>query len=223
MLKKLYLIVAVASLTACGTGSNNSEDVSSNGGECAKITAKFWVGQIWKLKVFSPDEFFGYSSFEIKEADNEHRVHEIIDYTGDKATLRGDFYTKGNFEYGTKVIDGIKITEFDPHSSRRPVNKVCAGSTWEDTFTAKNYVNGNEIPNPSEKSTEKSKIEGINIAKTVEAGEFNTYILLVERRYKESIILDKTWIDMETGIPVLHEIYNSGKLIVSLELVDYSN
>lgn len=52
--------------------------------------------------------------------------------------------------------------------------------------------------------------------KTVEAGEFSTFISVRETTTYKS----RFWIDIETGQEVYSEYYEDGKLITTIELIE---
>lgn len=56
--------------------------------------------------------------------------------------------------------------------------------------------------------------------KTVEAGEFSTFIRIREFTVNGQTRKSRFWIDIETGQEVYSESYEDGKLISTIELIE---
>jgi len=67
-----------------------------------------------------------------------------------------------------------------------------------------------------------SSIEGVNILKTVEAGEFDTYIWTRKSSTNGVSRNVKYWVDIKTGWEVYMESYKNGKLFSTMELIEFN-
>ena len=100
----------------------------------------------------------------------------------------------------------------------QPYGRVSKNQQWIDTYNDRTdtIVNGVQQPQQNDTVTITNTILDVNVSKTVEAGEFKTYILIVEGESTKSVY----WMDLETSVPVYNEIYLSGVLIGVGELAE---
>ena len=222
MLKNLFFIVAVISLTACGTGFGGG----SSSGYCKEITPPI-EGGISKTEVTldSGEKFYQYR--ETHES-NENGLSQTlrVELSGMKYEIysKVEFYIKNHYAHTTKRVTKTtstgmgeqSITEvFDPESNRLPWDEACKGATWEDTFTV-------HLGSITRKITTKFKVENLDIEKTVKAGTFDTYILA--SLSDKDLVRNRKWFDMDTGAIVYEEGYDaSGKVTRSSELIEYTD
>jgi len=222
MLKNLFFIVAVISLTACGTGSGGG----SSSGYCKEITP-FIEGGISKSEqtLDSGEKFYQYR--ETHES-NENGLSQTlrIELSGVRTEIytKAEFYIKNHYAHTTKKVTKTTSTGmgersttevYSPYSNRLPWDEACKGATWKDTFTVQ--LGSNKI-----KMTTKFKVENLDIEKTVKAGTFDTYILALLS--DKDLVRGRKWFDMDTGAIVYEESYDaSGKVTRSSELIEYTD
>jgi len=142
-------------------------------------------------------------------------------------TTRSEFYFADNYQHTTFSFNERKnrigetiLTQaiyFDPYS-RFPDGEVCENQPWEDNYIDRRDTIVDGLQEPEQRSTVKiqATIEGINILKTVEAGEFNTYIVKLRNDDTEHFY----WIDIESGVEVYSEVRGVGVLVSTSELID---
>ena len=217
MLRQLFFIVAVASLTACGTGSGGSS------GSCEEITPYIVGGKSkFERTLQSGEKLIDYR--ETLERTN-HSLRQILRIEGAgrsiKIDSKSEFYIKDHCALTTETvtktsvsggkIQTMKVT-YDPYANHLPWNQACKGDEWNDTVTAK--VGSYEV-----EQTTMIKVEDVNVEKTVEAGTFDTYILAWIEKDRVAV---RWWFDMDTGTIVATENYDSkGSVESSGQLLEY--
>ena len=222
MLKNLFFIVAVISLTACGTGSGGG----SSSGYCKEITPFIEGGRSKSERTLDSGEKF-YQYRETHES-NENVLRQTVrtELSGMRTEVYAkiELFIKNHYAYTTKRVmkttsTGMgeqSITEvYSPHSHRLPWTEACKGATWKDTYTVQ--IGSNKV-----KMTVKLKVENLDIEKTVKAGTFDTYILAFLS--DKDLVGARKWFDMDTGEIVYEESYDaSGKVVSSTELIEYTD
>lgn len=223
MLKNLFFIVAVISLTACGTGFGGG----SSSGYCKEITP-FIEGSISKTEqtLDSGEKFYQYrETHESNENGLTQTLRVELSDVKYEYYSKVEFFIKNHYTHSTKRVITSTVTGmgeqtttevFSPYSDRLPWDEACKGATWEDTFTV-------HLGSITRKITTKFKVENLDIEKTVKAGTFDTYILAALLTNKD-LVINRKWIDMDTGAFVYKETYDSsGKVTRSSELIEYTD
>lgn len=231
MLKNLFFIVAVISLTACGTGFGGG----SSSGYCKEITPPI-EGGISKTEVTldSGEKFYQYrETHESNENGLTQTLRVELSDVKYEYYSKVEFFIKNHYTHSTKRVITSTVTGmgeqtttevFSPYSDRLPWDEACKGATWEDTFTVQlsSSLDSNK-EKITRKITTKFKVENLDIEKTVKAGTFDTYIIAALLTNKD-LVTNRKWIDMDTGAIVYEEGYDaSGKVTRSSELIEYTD
>ena len=232
---KLSMVVAVATLmTACGGSSEESEKgIISSGGKCIKIPIyrKMHKKSTSKVVTTKGDigEYF-MSTESLESSINSYKGYQTS--RGITTYFDHKFYVKNNYQHTTKsefkrmlangeVMDK-SIFSFDPYFIREASGKACKGQSWIDSYKELIKITDSTGKESTLKKKGKSiaTIEDINILKTVEAGEFSTFISIREFTVNGQTRKSRFWIDIETGQEVYSESYEDGKLISTIELIE---
>lgn len=225
-------MVLAGLLTACGPDgdSGGEEGILSKGGECVDIRhAPVKKGTISteRIRSFGKETFvetkvLEYNSKVIKASKRYYGAEELMHY------LEAKYEIKNNYSYDTEtnlttIMQGMETkvnTSSNPHGIRVPYGKVCKGQSWVDAFTS------NIVTYPGGKESNQTfnyiwGIEDINVKKTVEAGDFSTYIIASYTDKEKKKIKLKQWIDMKSGIQVYSETYRNGQVERIFELIEF--
>ena len=267
MLKQLFVVILLTTLSACGGGSDGTSDTNSGGntgsgnnsgagtggntgsgnnsgagtggntgtgnetGDSVRIN-NLRANLKYKIKYTAysngvaspaPDavvEVLAVSDTSLTTTLDFENSNKLLTQTV-HYTIDGDYRNETmTYVEETNTAGGVVLTQtsyFDPYR-RFPHGRVRKNQQWIDTFNGQDdlILNGVQQPQRNNSVTELKKILGVNVSKTVEAGEFNTYIFSVEGGSTKQIY----WIDQETSVEVYTEAYSSGKLYYKGELVE---
>ena len=225
-------IMLAGLLTACGPDgdSGGEEGILSKGGECVNIgptSSKKGSSSTERIRAFGKETFvetkvLEYNSKVIKASKRYYGAEELMLY------VEAKYEIKNNYSYDTEtnlttIMQGMETkvnTSSNPHGIRVPYGKVCKGQSWVDVFTS------NIVTYPGEKESNQTfnsiwGIEDINVEKTVEAGEFSTYIKVQYADKEKKKIKLKEWVDMKSGLNVYSETYRNGQVERIHELIEF--
>ena len=235
---KVSIGIAIALLmTACGSNGESEKGIISSGdtGECMKIPVYYTIKKILSKERDVSDGAEDFFTTEITESNKKgFKVYLESHSESTAMPTRTEYKTtiniKNNYIHFTKIetviktldgeVKGKETSTFDPYFYRLPSGKACKGQSWKDTYK---YITKRTVPEEKEyerAGNKTSTIEDINILKTVEAGEFSTYIRIREETINGKTKKGKFWIDEETGIAVYTESYEDNKLFSTIELIE---
>ena len=226
------------------SGDTNSGEGATLGGDSGTGGDSFG-GLDHCVSINRPAQNLRYSMNEVEYIANqsvsEGRVtYEILAFGDASSTIEitssensntlissSDFYIADNYRHITFTFDeeedrfGDTILThaiyFNPYR-RFPDGEVCEGQSWEDAYTDRRESVDYGLQGAAQTNSlaTKASIEGINIFKRVEAGEFNTYIVKLVDGSTEQ----RFWVDIESGAEVYSEVSLSGEIVNTSELTN---
>jgi len=235
---KVSIGIAIALLmTACGSNGESEKGIISSGdtGECMKIPVYYTIKKILSKERDVSDGAEDFFTTEITESNKKgFKVYLESHSESTAMPTRTEYKTtiniKNNYihvikrEIEMKTLDGeviLKSTEtHDSNYARLPSGKVCKGQSWDNSYKTITKITIPEKKKHEHTTNGTDTIEDINILKTIEAGEFSTYIRVREWTTEGKPRKSKSWVDAETGVSVYGELYMDNKLFSTHELIE---
>jgi len=234
---KVSIGIAIAVLmTACGSNGESEKDIISSGdtGECIKIPVYLtkYEKVIAKARSVLDGTEVLVTTGILESNKKSFKIYTESTAMPIRSEYKNTINIKNNYIHFTKIetviktldgeVKGKETSTFDPYFYRLPSGKACKGQSWKDTYK---YITKRTVPEEKEyerAGNKTSTIEDINILKTVEAGEFSTYIHIREYTTDGETHKTKTWVDVETGMGVYFESYRDNKLFSTQELIEFT-
>jgi len=234
---KLSMVVATATLLiSCGGGSSSNggaeEGIISTGDKCIEMAEYPKLGK-YRYK-FHGLEKIEFSSEEVLKSNaNTFELKRTFTAEGFIIEKKSELYIKNNYIHTTKdkevkkLLNGEILSEetlsYEPYI-RIPAGKVCKGQSWLESYkwTQRNtYTNGRKSTSTDKTAKYTILIKDVGVLKTVEAGEFSTYVMYFEDNITHSTAT--IWRDVETGMVVQHDFSVNGVFLGTDELIEITH